>query len=67
MTLTTIRSVIIKAKLARQTVTVQKDDGEKITGVVEDLTEWTVTLRLPNGIMYMPVIEIENVKTPTDT
>lgn len=57
----TIRSMIAQAKLSRHLVTIQTDDGEQWTGTIEKLSKWSITLRQPTGIMYIPFAEVEAV------
>ncbi|EFM09524.1 hypothetical protein PaecuDRAFT_3571 [Paenibacillus curdlanolyticus YK9] len=51
-----------KAKISRQRITITTDDEKKYTGIIQELDRWTLTLRLPDGIMYIPLVEIEDVR-----
>lgn len=53
-----------KAKLARQVVTIRTDDGQSQTGTIEKLGRWTVTLRLEDGVVFIPIRDIETVSLP---
>ncbi|MGM0883632.1 MAG: hypothetical protein ACQEXQ_21675 [Bacillota bacterium] len=54
----TIRSSLLQAKLSWHLVTIQTDDGDQLTGMVEDITQWTVKLRQIDRIMFVPVFVI---------
>lgn len=54
----TIRSSLLQAKLSWHLVTIETDDGDQLTGMVEDITQWTVKLRQIDRIMFVPVVVI---------
>ncbi|QHW29809.1 hypothetical protein GZH47_02460 [Paenibacillus rhizovicinus] len=53
-----MQSYLLQAKLSCQLVTIQTDDGDWLTGMVEEITQWTVTLRRSDGIKMVLVGEI---------
>lgn len=50
-----------KAKFSQQRIRLETDDGEQLQGIVETLSEWTVTIRQPSGIFFIPIAEIKAV------
>ncbi|NBD26644.1 hypothetical protein [Paenibacillus glycinis] len=54
----TIRACLQQARQSWQLVAIRTDDGEQLTGLVEELTRWTVTLRRIDGSVLVPFVEI---------
>ncbi len=54
----TIGLQLKKAKLSQQVVTLITDDGEHLTGSVEEIDDnFSVKVRKENMIIYVPLIE----------
>ncbi|MFC4809299.1 hypothetical protein [Paenibacillus sp. GCM10023250] len=54
----TLHTKLMQAKEDWRLVTIQTDEGDRLTGLVEDLTRWTVTLRHADGIRFVPIAGI---------
>jgi len=50
-----------KAGFSRAAVSIETDDGEVLSGTVEELNEHTVKLREVDGVTFIPIVEIEDV------
>lgn len=50
-----------KAKLSRKSVSVHTDDGEKITGSIEDLNQYTLKMKRVDGVMFVPIRDVVDV------